>query len=407
MGSSQTKKLLKLFIPIGVVGLVILFIFLWRYRPNYYQPVQIEPAGQSGSVETNTIRIKGEDAGPVEMAIAISQTVYPATFKDNKAGAVILVREDQIEEATAAIGLIHHPIDAPILYVKEDSLPEATRKELERLGPEGVMQDGNVQVYLVGDIKDKIKDEIKKSFKTRSFQAENIHQLAYKIDQYKSVMHADHTDDVILADINHPEYYLTALAWIAHMGSGLAFVDGEKIPEETRQILAERPQDAFIYLMGPPDIISQKVAGKLIRYGHVQRIPGDNPFKSSVGFAGYKDIGPNFGWWIGKSTRSFGWGVAEAGHNFIFGNVEDIKTLIPAAVLSHRGKHGPLLIVKKAQLPDGVKKYLQTTRPTYIGVQEQLFNHGWILNDGEQISDKTRLEIDNLLEVKKKDEVIQ
>ncbi len=413
MKSISLQRALKYIIPVLLLLLIILFIYLWLWQPDYYRifnknsVMRKEVKNKNNDdIYLNVSRINGggltEESrnNPINLAVAISQQVYPATFGDNKPGAVILARVDKPVEAALAVGLIHHPIDAPILYINQYQIPELTLNELKRLEPEGVVQDGNVQVYLVGDIDEVIVKQIDNlGFKARTFKAENVFKLGEIIDQYKSIMHADHTDDVIIGQVTAPEYYISALPWIAHMGSGFLLLNGEEIPEATIKALSKRPQDAFIYLMGPPSIINEKLAERLVRYGHVQRIPGQDIYGLSAAFAGYKDVGPNFAWWIDESTRSFGWGVAEAGHNFIFGNIDNYMSLIPASVLAHRGKHGPLLLTKSHQLPDSIQKYLKTVQPSYTGTGEQLFNNGWVI--GETIDISVIKKINSLLEIKR------
>jgi len=58
-----------------------------------------------------------------------------------------------------------------------------------------------------------------------------------------------------------------------------------------------------------------------------------------------------FAWWIERETRNFGWGISETGHNFTFINPELPQMVIPAAILSHKGKHGPFLLVKQNEIP--------------------------------------------------------
>ncbi|MCF8012130.1 MAG: cell wall-binding repeat-containing protein [Clostridiales bacterium] len=382
-----------------VTGLIIIFIlFILFYRPGYYQ-ANAKPQTHPVQKTANTGRLPGKNV--FETSVSVSQTVYPATFADNKPKAVILVPRGDWRRALTAANVIHFPVDAPILYIKKDKIPEIVKKEIKRLDPEGLFVDGNVKSFIVGSVNQKVKDELKElKLKYRQFNATSIYDLAAKIDHYRATINSDHNDMVMVASANAPEYSIFSASWTAHAGSPTFFVNKDKIPQATKKALSRRPQDTFIYLLGNSKVIPPGIAKELGRYGHVQRIPGKNHFEMSTGFAGYADFGPNFGYWIAKTIRMFGWGIAEAGHNFIFVNANKPEMAIPAGILSHRGKHGPMLLVKKDALPQPVERYLKTVQPSYTGEQEQLFNYGWIIGDPEIIEPEVQKDIDKLLRVK-------
>lgn len=366
-------------------------------KPGLY-PAHIFPKEKVESFITpNTTRIYGTD--PIETAVAISQAAYPSTYDDNKPNAVILVRPDRQEEALLAAGVIHHPIDGPILYAERERIPAIILDEIKRLDPEGVFQDGNVQVIAIGDFEEgpvkKQLDEL--GFKYRFIRATNPFDLSAKVDDYISAIQGNHRDAVAVAPLYHLEYALPAAFWNAHRGDGLAYVWGDTIPSPTRKILKSRYGGAYIYLMGPEEIISPSLAIKLSSCGHVQRIPGDNPYALSVAYAGFKDVGRNQGWWIGRSTRDYGWGISEAGHNFVFVNPREWQHALPAAVLSHKGKHSPVLFVHQDSIPLEVENFLKSVKPSTTAPGQQLTNHGWIIGGPDIISPQVQYRLDNLL----------
>jgi hypothetical protein len=72
----------------------------------------------------------------------------------------------------AASRVQHFPINAPLLYVEENEIPELTRVELLRVAPEGAFVDGNTQVYLVGTIGDEVRREVEAmGYRTRVLTA--------------------------------------------------------------------------------------------------------------------------------------------------------------------------------------------------------------------------------------------
>ena len=93
-----------------------------------------------------TARLAGEDY--LRTAVAYSQTIYAAAQDKDRPGAVVLVRDDDPRTAITATRLQHFPVNAPMLFVTDEgtTLPQATRDELERLGPEGGFRLHELQV---------------------------------------------------------------------------------------------------------------------------------------------------------------------------------------------------------------------------------------------------------------------
>ena len=138
---------------------------------------------------------------------------------------------------------------------------------------------------------------------------------------------------------------------------------------------------------------------RLAVFDHVQRLAAPDPYALSAYFAGYRDSGQDFGYWIGRKARDFGWGIAEPGHNFTFVNPDNWAEGLAATVLSHRGKHGPILLVQQDAVPEPVRRYLaETVQPRLADPRDQLFNHGSIVGSTETISSRLQGELDSLLQ---------
>lgn len=360
------------------------------------------PLQQEASATAYTVRLPGSN--PEEQAILLTQTVYPATREDNAVGAIIIVPQDEAIAFTAMHRITHMPVNAPMLFLTRDNaLSEQTLREMKRLKPDGVLQDERTDVYAV-NVPDKELKKIRDllGYKVRSFQEKDPVKLASVLDMWQAAMKADHPDEVVLAAVDHPQgiqHGLGAMGWNAHMGKGFAWVYKDSIPQETIAILKRRYGDhgAFMYLTGGPDVISDKVAKQLGRYGLVRRISGKNVFASNAVNAGYKDFGRNWGWWWDWTPRAFGWGIAQAGHNYIIGNPEDMLYMIPASVLGHMGKHGPILLVKPDSVPKATADYLKMVKPFKTGPQETILNFAWIIGDTSSVSLETQQSIDRLL----------
>lgn len=396
---------------------IVAFIALWAgWRalaqtgtPSSTSPAPSAPvAGDVGGggrltyTTPNTIRIAGPNV--YAAAAAITQTTYGATHHEDRPHAITLVRADrQADAMLAASRITHFPVNAPTLYVDADRLPPETLAEMKRLGPDGNNYDSNVQVYLVGPISERVEREVqdKLGYRTRAFRVDDPFKLSEELDTWAADVHTDHPDEVVIVQYEQLATGLPAVAWNAHMGHGLFFVRGDKVPDETRRALSRRFRgEAFIYLFGDPSVISEGVARELAAYGHVERVPGRDAFEISVNFAGYRDAGLNQGYWIDWWNRDFGWGIAEAGHNYTFVNPEDWQQAVTGSLLSHMGKHGPMILVRTDGLDENAARYLGMVRPSPGATDDQLNNHGWILGDISHISWTAQADIDLLLEVK-------
>lgn len=352
-------------------------------------------------VTLNTTRVGSDN--PIETAVAVAQIIYPVTEEENSPGAVILININELAEAIVAASRVQHfPVNAPLLYVEKDSIPDLTRQELHRLKPEGVPMDSNVQVYIVGTISDTVKEEVETmGYRTRAFRAESPVELAVMLDDWSSTQHGDHPNDVVIANLDNLEPSIPSAFWNAHAGDGLAFVTNEEVPQATRELLLRRFHGPWLYLFGDESIIPREIARDLAQYGHVTRVAGSNPTEVSQFFAGFHDQGRDWGAWIFEGARGFGWGLAEAGHNAIFISLDGPsgwQNALPATTLSHMGKHAPVLIIEPDNIPEVVRSYLKILKPYPTAPQEQLLNHGWIIGGEDTISWDVQVELDILLE---------
>jgi hypothetical protein len=390
-----------------VVLVVVLVTGILGYedalQKNKPEPDEMEPlVVDQNDLTVNTTRIGSDD--PIQTAVAVAQIIYPVTEEENSPGAVILINRTNLAEAMVAASRVQHfPVNAPLLWVDENSIPAMTRNELLRLKPEGVPMDENNQVYLVGTIGDVVEREVRSlGFRVRRLQADNPIDLAEVADNWSSTQHTDHKNAIAIANLDHLEPAIPSMFWNAHMGDGLAFVTDQGIPEATRRILQRRAHGPWIYVFGDSSIVSNEIVQELGAYGQVTRIPGSTPTEISAYFAGFHDEGQDWGAWFWQQSRSFGWGISEAGHNAIFVNLTGPggwQNAVTATTLSHMGKHAPVLILEGADgVPQPVASYLKATKPYPAAARQQLLNHGWIIGGEQTISWQTQAALDVALD---------
>lgn len=76
-----------------------------------------------------------------------------------------------------------------------------------------------------------------------------------------------------------------------------------------------------------------------------------------------------------------------------------VESAVTATVLSHLGKHGPLLVVEPDQVPEDARRFLEERRTSYVTPNEALYNHGWII--GTDISNDVQAQLDDLLAIER------
>jgi hypothetical protein len=336
----------------------------------------------------NTTRVNTDN--PQEAAVIVSQSLWMANSEDNRPGSIILTDPENWQNALVSADLIHHPSNGPILFVNKDGIPEVTANEMERLQPTGVESNNGVQVILVGDLGQQVKDQAEElGFKLDIVTGGNPADLAQAIDDYYAKVAGEIPLSVIIGSMESPEYTLPAINWIAHMPETLLYVKKDEIPQETVEALQTRGGKANIYILGPKSVVSVKVEKGLQQYGKTVRISGNNPYENAIAFAKYKDL-----------ETGFGWGITKPGHNFSFVNAKSTALAIAAAPFSHLGKHSPLLWSDEDGMPESVMSYMVSVQPKYdMSPTEGPYNHAWLTGSHQSLTSMAQGEIDTMLEI--------
>ena len=338
-----------------------------------------ESLGFPGFATKNTTRIGGAD--PTADAAAVAVAVFPSQSAASRPAVVTLVDDDDWRGGIAASVLMSAPLRAPILLSSGDGLPAASDEALQKLNPRGSRLAGNAQIVRVGDV------ARPGDYETTDIDADDPAALARAIDRFQSSAAGQPSENVVIVSQDAPQFAMPAAAWAAKSGDPILFVTRNSIPRETREALVEHDKPG-IYVLGPPNVVSDKVLADLKGLGPTTRISGADPVRNAVAFARFKD-------------ERFGWGVVEPGHGLAFANPGRPLDAAAGAAVSGSGSYGPLLLVDDAgRLPPVVRGFLLDIQPGYqVDPARGVYNHGWLLGDDEAITLADQAQIDTLLEI--------
>jgi hypothetical protein len=390
-------------------------------EPDYAVP---PPPGEPTLVPTvgtkTTQRLYG--GNPFQEAVSVTQHVFPSVRPENAAGendndpdrpwGLTLVTPDDPLTAITAVPLLHFPDDAPILYVTRHGIPKVTLNEIKRLGDTGMSRYHNIDAFLVGAAANPTVERQLKAMglKYAAITAPNIPALANTVDKvYGSIENPDtgvpNMDNgalnVMIGSMQDYTYLLPATHWVAHMASGLQWVNRNSVPKATIDALRRRGGRARIYLFGGPQQISGAVADQLSKYGTVLRVtnddivafnapPKDDPIDTAIAFAKMWDSG-----------GEVGWKITGPGHGFTLVREGDWQGAVASAPLSHLGFHAPLLMTNSAgQLPPPLEAYFKSVAPTYLtSPADGPYNMTFVIGSWQQIGWPLQAHVDYVSEM--------
>lgn len=335
---------------------------------------------------TKNITRLNED-NPITLSIHVSQMIWPSTHEENQPGTVILAPANNWQYSLAALTLVHHPNDGPILYYDEE-INDDVLNELNRLNPKG--NNEGIEVLAVGELSESERSKLT-AFEVKTINENNPAAFAKMVEEEFSKTIDTVEDAVIIGSMEDSakEYTLTAANWISHMNESLLYVNSDTIPEETKEALAQREGSAQIYVLGPEEIINQSVVSELEEYGDVVRIEGENAVSQSIEMASFKD-----------TDTGFGWGITEPGHGLVFASTASPELAIAAAPFAHLGKHAPMIWLDEGELTQDLYNYLAQVKPEFQeDPTEGPYNHGYLLGTFDTISFNTQGILDEKLEI--------
>jgi hypothetical protein len=389
--------------------------------PDYAVP---PPPGQPTLVPTygtkSTQRLYGAD--PFQEAVSVTQHVWTAALPENapnennnvpdRPWGVTLVTPDDPLTAITALPLLHFPDDAPILYVTRDGIPQVTADEIKRLGDTGMSRFHNADAFVVGAA---ANPGVERDLKAMGLSyvtvtAPDVPELANTVDRlYGKIENPDTgvpnmdngAQNVMIGSLQSYKYLLPATHWVAHMASGLLWVNANSVPQPTIDALERRKGQARMYLFGGPQQISPAVARQLSRYGTVMRVSNDDivdfnapPKATAVDTA----LAFSKMW---DTAGEVGWNIVGPGHGFTLVNESDWQGAVASAPLSHLGFHSPLLMTDSAgKLPPQLDAYLQSVAPTYLtSPDEGPYNMTYVVGSWDQVAWPVQARIDFISEM--------
>ena len=327
----------------------------------------------------NTTRICRKD--PIDVSVEISKM----SFTHMKPNAVILVNENNLFDGIASAPLVHFPINAPILLTDGKSISKKTLDEIIRLSPKGY---NGIQVILVGNISKNVENQLNKvGLTTNHITGRNHYETSCIVASVKN-----DTKNILIVSGENLSEGIPAAFWSAHHGDPILYVNKNEIPRCVIDTI-EQKQQVNIYILGSTNTVSESVEdflSKLPSVDRIDRITGDNPYEVSVNFAKYKDSETEFGW--GRDYKD--------GHAFTFSSLDNPMLIVPAVVFAHMGKHTPLILVRRNNVPTKVKEYIESVKPNPpVGMPKPPYMHGFIVGCIDEVSYNTQVDIEMLLAI--------
>jgi hypothetical protein len=299
----------------------------------------------------------------------------------------VLFPRDEWHKAIIASQFVSDPVNAGLLPVEADYLPTAADDVVSRYQPGGFPNGPVLHTLFLGEP----GDDVVLAFQDRQLRMTKLAesdpaQLASEMVAYRGGWSEKFTDDILIVSSEERDrpYALVAGAWSGFTGDTVAFTGRESVPQATIDLLEQRQQlrliKPTIWLIGPPSVLSEKVAGELSAYGEVKRIAGSTPVEMAVEMARYRD-----------DVTGFGWGHSHAPANFSLVNINDWANAVAAFQLAGSGPRAALLLTDNTEtLPPAVSKYLGQ-------IKDSEASQGYVLGDRTSISASQLAELDHLL----------
>lgn len=325
----------------------------------------------------NTVRIKGYNH--IEIAVKSSEISYAASHPN----AIILVSDEKWQDAYAACPLVHHPINAPILFTSKDYLYQKTLDQILDLNPAGY---NGIDIFLIGEISHFVEEHLNYlGFTTFRIEGKDFYELSANIAAYQ-----EYPQDIIVISADDYREGMSICSFVAHAGATVLFTKKDCLSKYTKKVI-QLTNNPNIYIVGSFNTISTSIEDEISRLNihSLDRISGGNPYEIAVNFAKYRDYENELGW--GRTYRD--------GHGFTFVSIYRPLDSPASALFGHLGKHTPTLCIDPNYLPDVTDDYIESVKPIPLEEPTPPFMHGWIIGCNNIIAYETQLQIENVLSI--------
>ncbi|MBA4246787.1 MAG: hypothetical protein C0444_00615 [Microbacterium sp.] len=215
-------------------------------------------------------------ANRYETAVAVSQRAFPTT-----ASAVVVVNGESFPDALSA-GPLANNLSAAMLLVTSNSIPEATRLEIDRLNP--------ASIYIVGGtgvVSNAVLEQLRPYASDPSF----VYRIA-GADRYATSRAVVERIGVgintlmIATGRNFPDALSAVPAANAFGVGALLLVDGTRTTlDGATQTLLESRSAADFYIVGGTGSVSAPLASAVSAISPTTRLAGDDRYATSVAVA--------------------------------------------------------------------------------------------------------------------------
>ncbi|HEV2812284.1 MAG TPA: cell wall-binding repeat-containing protein [Solirubrobacteraceae bacterium] len=304
----------------------------------------------------NVARVPGVSAADVAGAAVMA--AFPPE-RGERPGGIVLANKDSWRELVLAAQFAADPVNAAVLPIERDYLPTAAVDLVYRLKPKGFRKAKGLQALILGRAGDDVLIDLQDAqLKMSQLKGMSPAKLSAELVPYRSGFAGRHTSTIVIVSgrDRDRDYALPAAAWSAFSGDTVAFVDGDDVPQATRDLLVQRRklrlEKPTMYVIGPESVVSDDVVSELEAYGDVKRVAGRDAPETAVAVARYRD----------RST-GFGWGQVRGPGSISLVNPRNWAEGVGALSFAARGPRAPLLLTdERGELPGSVRGYLRELR---------------------------------------------
>lgn len=339
----------------------------------------------------DTTRIPYDNAA--EMAVEVTRMVWPAAPSVGSPRVIILVPDNVFQYGFMAASLIHDPINGTLLMTSPDELYSVTREEIVRINPQGTREVP--PIIMVGPFRPKVVRDVEKmGYEVLQVRGKNVFETAANVARLRAQFPPESPEGPISLFIisdEQPYEGMPVPYYSAHSGVPILLTQSKRLTPSTARVLKDMC-DKNVYVVGGRRSVADKVLNEIaaIVRPPVRRIAGSNPFGTAVEFAQYRDPVTGLGWNRSKKGR---------GDAFTFANVENWELAAAATALAHQGKHTPLLVVGREEVPAVVLNYLEFLKPPLKMPVRPPFMHGFVLGSYEAVSREVQVQLELALKI--------